>query len=177
MSDNEMSLNKTLDILLQKLEQQEQDVSKTKQLINGLCEAIGREKMFDIIDSFTGAGRLRLKIDHDTFFGMGVAPAVKQFLKMNGKAALIEEIFDALSTGGFEWPKDWKQKLRLKNLAISLSKNRYDFVIVDTAKGNAYGLWEFYPDKLRERDKTKSIDKKSEVIEESETENDEEKKK
>jgi len=100
-------------------------------------------------------------IHPDDFFGSSLAGAVKKFLRMKGRSASAEEILEALERGGYEFPEEWKKKDYLKNVAISLSKNRYDLVYLKSNK--TFGLPEFYPELSSTRAKNK---KKIDEVEE-----------
>lgn len=126
-------------------------VIEIKKMINNAHTLKGEAPPYTDVDFNPITGTINIM--HDQFFGKGLSTAVKEFLAMKGRAAKAEEIFEALNKGGFEWPNAWKENLRLKNLAISLGKNRYDFLLVRTSEGNAYGLWDFYPEKKREKEK------------------------
>ncbi len=89
------------------------------------------------------------------FLGMNMIDAAKECLKMANRAATAAEILAGLEKGDFEFPKEWKAKLRLRNLAISIGSNK-DFVVFKTRDGKAYGLAEKHPDKVREREKNKN---------------------
>lgn len=127
--------------------------AEIKKFINDTYVYRGASPPYTDVDYIPAGGTLNLA--HDQYFGKGLATAGKEFLQAKGRAAPADEVFEAFNKGGFEWPTIWKERDRLKNLAISLSKNRYDFVIVRTSKGQAYGLYEFYPEKMKERERKK----------------------
>jgi hypothetical protein len=92
-------------------------------------------------------------IRNDQFFGLSPTSAAREYLRMKGSATTAKEILEGLLRGGFEPPSEWKENNYLKNLAISLKKNSpRDFVWVKSS--NAFGLWDFYPEKKREREKS-----------------------
>ena len=118
-----------------------------KKMINSVSAMLGKPLPFPNIES-TSPLTVR-SIRPDQFFGKALATAAKEYLKIRNQSCTAQEIFDGLKAGGFEFPKDWGEKFQLRNLTISLSKNRNDFVYVKSS--NTYGLWEFYPEKKRER--------------------------
>jgi len=142
-------LNRAIEGLESELATAEKRVSELKKTINNVCAMMGEPPKYsdaDFISSF-GAASIR----PDQFFGKALTTAIREFLRMRGRAATAQEILEGLKTGGFEFPSEWGAKYLLRNLTISMSKNRNDFVYVKSSK--AYGLWEFYPEKKRERQK------------------------
>jgi hypothetical protein len=144
-------LNQAISSLYAELGSVEARSLEIKKMINNLSAMLGESLPFSNVETTVGFGNQSIKPDQ--FFGKGLSTAVKEYLKMKNQACTAQEIFDALRAGGFEFSKDWGEKFQLRNLTISLSKNRNDFVFVKSS--NAYGLWEFYPDKKRERQKIK----------------------
>ena len=128
-----------------------QKMTEIKKSINNLSAIIDEEQPFKDLEltSVIGGNNIR----PDQYFGKGLATAVKEYLKARGRAATPQEIYEALKSGGFEFTGTKGEKIQMRNLAISLSKNSTDFVYVKNS--NAYGLWEFYPEKKREREKKK----------------------
>jgi hypothetical protein len=149
-------IKKAIESLKEELKKVELKSIELKKMINNLSVFAGEHAPFSNIETTTNLGS-SLNILPDQFFGKGLSTAVKEYLRMKGRAATVDEIYEALNSGGFEYPKEWKDKTRKRNLAISLSKNRYDFCYVKTDTISAFGLWDFYPDKKREREKAKNI--------------------
>jgi len=136
----------------EELAKMEDKVKELKKAINNFSAMSGKTPPFSDTEVTTSYGAVSLRPDQ--FFGKGLSTAVKEFLRMKNRACTAEEILEALKEGGYEFPPEWKEKFMLKNLSISLGKNRYDFVPVPNPKGDgAYGLWEFYPEKKKERTK------------------------
>ena len=130
---------------LEKLQAQEKEIMKN---MNSIASMLGEKTPFENIAPTQGGSTIR----PDQFFGKGLAPAVKAYLLTRGRAVPAHEILEGLKAGGFSIPQDWKsEKYWLRNLTISLTKNRNDFVYVKSS--NSYGLWDFYPDLKRERGK------------------------
>lgn len=129
------------------------EVKKLQQALNSVATIYDEPVPYPkLVENEQSAGI----IHPDDFFGSSLAGAVKKYLRMKGRSASAEEILGALEQGGYEFPEDWKKKDYLKNLAISLSKNRYDLVYVKSNK--TFGLPEFYPelDTTRAKNKKKS---------------------
>jgi len=144
--------------LYEDLEKASAKVADIKKTINMLSALSGESEPFNDVEPTAISGKISLRADQ--FFGKSFASSAKEYLRMKGQAATAEEILKALEDGGFEFPSNWKTNLRLKNTAISLGKNSNDFVYVKSS--NAYGLWEFYPDKVKEKKKHGTSDEKQE---------------
>ncbi|MCX6174744.1 MAG: hypothetical protein NTZ27_08355 [Ignavibacteriales bacterium] len=153
-------LTSAIESLYAELETLTKRANEIKKNINSLSALMGKEQPFTDSE-FSSIGN-SANIRPDQFFGKGLATAVKEYLKMRGQAVTAKEIYDALKTGGFEFTGNKNEAIQYRNLAISLGKNSSDFVYVKSS--NAYGLWEFYPDKKREKRKADVlIDEKLEV--------------
>ncbi len=149
----ENELSKAIEVLkleLKKLSEKSADIKKT---INHLYLLSGEAVFYTDVDvpDDSGSGAIR----PDQFFGKSFVAAAKEFLRMKKRAATAEEIYSALKKGGYEFGKN----VPMRGVAISLSKNRTDFVYVKSS--NAYGLWEFYPGMKREKSGSKNIEKES----------------
>lgn len=158
-------INEAIEALTEELNKLHQRAVEIKKTINQLYVVQGENPPYNDVDFKPISGTINILPDE--FFGKGLATAVKEYLKMKGRAATAQEIFDALKRGGFEWSKDWSKEHRLKNLAISLSKNRNDFILVPVGDENAYGLWDFYPNKKREKEKQQTEEIKEAIKEEN----------
>jgi len=149
-------LKKAVEALTAELQTILQKAANLKRTINELSTLIGETPPYSDVDSGMITGILH--IQPDQFFGKALTTAMKEYLKMKGRAATAEEIYAALRDGGFEFTGD--EKFQLRGVAVSLGKNRRDFVFVKSS--NSYGLWEFYPEKAREREKA-SIEETEEI--------------
>jgi hypothetical protein len=149
-----IDLTNAVDSLYAELENLNKRVSEVKKNINSLSALMGKEQPF--ADSELSSIGNSTNIRPDQFFGKGLATAVKEYLKMRNQAVPAKEIYEALKSGGFEFTGSKAENIQIRNLTISLSKNSNDFVYVKSS--NAYGLWEFYPDKKREKEKKKNND-------------------
>lgn len=122
-------------------------MAEIKKTINSLSALMGKPQPFSDVELSNVSGSLSIAADQ--FFGKGLATAVKEFLKMRGRAVPAKEIYEALKAGGYDFGETKAENIQYRNLTISLSKNTNDFVYVKSS--DAYGLWEFYPEKKRER--------------------------
>jgi hypothetical protein len=158
-------LKKAVESLYAELDKINERAAELKKNINSLSALIGSPQPFSDVE-LSSSGNV-VSVHPDQFFGKGLATAVREYLKMRGRAATPQEILTVLVAGGFEFEGGSDEKFRLRNLSISLSKNRKDFCYVKSS--NAYGLWEFYPDKKRERAKNQK-EETDETTEESKIE-------
>ena len=102
---------------------------------------------------------------------MPLTTAVREVLKLYGRAVSPQDIIEQLEKGGFDFPSNWKDRKDYPRLlAISIGKNRRDFVPVPTGDGTIYGLWEFYPEKKREKERKKNNNTQAEEIEDNQDE-------
>src|SRR6266404_2749194 len=104
-------LDRAIEALLEELDGLKRKEAELKESINRLSVMNGGDPKFHDVkyEGSVYAGS-NLKIRPDQFFGMGVATAAKEYLKMRGGAATAQEILDALKRGGFEFPEDWQEK-------------------------------------------------------------------
>ena len=153
-------LDKAVESLSRELEALMQRASEIKKAINQIAVLNGKPAPYNDVESVSMASGI-VNLRSDQFYGKQLTTAIKEFLRMHGRAATAKEIFEALKMGGFDFP--WEDKFQLKNVAISLSKNRNDFTYIKT--NNSFGLWEFYPELKAKREKdrqAKSVDNERE---------------
>lgn len=110
-----------------------------KKLINEMSVEAGAPAPFPDVDSMSSAGVTNILPDQ--FFGKPLFTAVKEYLKMKGRAAPAREIFDALKQGGYEFTG--AEKLQYRGFTISLSK--YGGKLIYVKPSDSWGLPEFYP--------------------------------
>lgn len=118
MSDKRF--DSAIDALLEALREQEKQVVSTKTTINNLRRMSGDEPLFADIEQ---AGDYAIR--PDLFYGKGPVTAAREFLESRNRIACSQEdILAALEKGGFDFAaQGWSDAGRLRNLAISLSKN------------------------------------------------------
>lgn len=143
-------LKGAIDVLEEQLAGLIEQGKNLKRTINGLSVAGGEAAPYSDIDSpVTGQSRTILP---DQFFGRGLVTAVKDYLKLKGRAAPSREIFDALKAGGFEFSAG-DEKLQYRGFTISLSKSARHFVYVKPT--DSWGLPEFYPGYIAKKERAK----------------------
>ncbi|MFN0115619.1 MAG: hypothetical protein ACKVPY_13175 [Paracoccaceae bacterium] len=127
----------------------EADIAARKKMVNVLCGYAGVPPLYQVTEVERSLDVSQLR--RDQFFGVPLASAVKEFLKMRGDpkaggmgAATVNEIFAALQSGGFhfETKNDDNSKRALR---ISLAKNVAAFRKVPGGAEGAFGLAEWYP--------------------------------
>jgi endonuclease III len=138
MSDAKQAV---IDELLQKLSQQQAEMTKTKEAINMLRGLQGLEPMFaDVIENVTGPAATR----EDEFYKQPLATVVRTIMerrKTAGQsAASVDELFEAMKAGSYAF--DVKDETEAKRgIAVSLSKNTVTFHRLPNGK---YGLASWY---------------------------------
>ena len=144
-------LNAAIEVLIDQLQTQLEEVRETKKMINALRKRMGEEPMFsDIEESGTAVTR------PDLFYGKPLATAVQEYLEIRKRACTAEEILAGLEQGGFDFRAlEWKEKDRLRSLAISLAKNTKAF---HKLPNNSFGLISWYDQAILKRSEKASND-------------------
>ena len=132
-------LTPAVDALLEQLREQTTAVADTKKMINQLRARMGEEPMFDDITAESvDAGPSR----PDLYYGKPLATAAQMFLQRKKRACPIEEIFEGLKAGGFEFPETWKKSDWLRLFAVQIGKNSKTF---HRLPNGTLGLLAWYP--------------------------------
>lgn len=132
---------KTIDELEQKLQDQLNEASETKKTINLLCRQINEAPRYEDVSTEAVRAKGSTLVRPDQFFNQSLSAAVREYLNMRKSAATVDEIYDALKRGGFEFAgKD--DSIKKRGLSISLAKNSKLFAYIKAS--NSFGLWEFY---------------------------------
>jgi hypothetical protein len=136
------TLDQAIDEIVGKIAKLEGEIRDQKKTVNTLCAVAGREEMYTL-DAPEEAVPNRIRADQ--FYGQALATAVRTILEMrkqqNLGAATINEIFDALTAGGytFNTKTDDVGRASLRN---SLSKNTVTFHKLPNGR---FGLPSWYP--------------------------------
>ncbi len=126
--------------------------------VNGICKLTGREPLFPDPDAglnraAAAAAKTRPAVAPDRFVGVPLATAVRQVLEMRKahagttSPASVDEIYDVLVEGGFEFPSRDQDNQR-RGLAVSLAKNTPVF---RKLPNGSFGLTEWYGRPPRKR--------------------------
>tara|TARA_R110002096_G_scaffold82336_4_gene191627 strand:- start:290 stop:805 length:516 start_codon:yes stop_codon:yes gene_type:complete len=137
-------IDKTVSDLQLKLKDQEEQVVKTKQLINLLCEHAGRGPIY--AESELDTNSKNVSIASDEFYGQPLATAMRSILEkrkaMGNGPATPRELYDSLLHGGYLFETDIEEN-RLIGVRVSLRKSSKIFHKLPD--GKRYGLLEWYP--------------------------------
>ena len=136
------TLDQAIDEIVGKIAKLESEIRDQKKTVNTLRAVAGRDEMYTL-DAPEEAVPSRIRSDQ--FYGQALATAVRTILEMrkqhNQGAATINEIFDALTAGGytFNTKTDDVGRASLRN---SLSKNTVTFHKLPNGR---FGLLSWYP--------------------------------
>jgi hypothetical protein len=101
-----------------------------------------RTSLVELLGIEGGPGQ-GVRITPGEFYGVDAGLAAKRFLKRKGSAATLDEIIQAIESGG--------AKVNRHDLRISLSRSTWDVAKVGQ---DMYGLLEFYPHVKRGKKKS-----------------------
>lgn len=143
----------TIDKIRTQIRTLEEQIEKKKEAVNLLCEMEGEPAMYNDIKSATTAVSMTA-FRSDQFFGKALATAVKEILEQraarNLGAISLNELFDTLKAGGFEFDNS-NDQIAKRNVAITLSKNTAAFMKVPS--NGHIGLAEWYPNAKKKKEK------------------------
>ncbi len=139
-------MTKTLDDAIEEIVAEigtmEAAVRDKKRTVNTLCGVAGREEMYTLD---TPEAALPTRVRPDQFYGQPLASAVRTILEMrrqqNLGAATVNEVFDALTAGGYQFNTKSDDVAR-QSLRNSLSKNTVTFHKLPNGR---FGLLGWYP--------------------------------
>lgn len=118
-------LEAAIDVLKQRLAEQEHRVTETKKLINELCEAAGIEPLYAVTEA--GSQATVTAITGDTFYGdASVTTAARRYLEMRRTANLgpasTREVYEALKNGNFPFATNDANNA-MTNIRATMRKN------------------------------------------------------
>ena len=128
-------LREAIKKLQEDLEKLTLEANKKKQAINVLHETLGEKGPYEI----EGESKAQDIIRRSQFYGKTFPVAAQEFLQMRKDACTAEEIYQGLEEGAFDFP--WETNDRLRNVAISLSRNPEIF---RKLPNNTFGLSAWY---------------------------------
>ena len=141
--------------LIMKIDERLKEIAEEKRMVNKLCSHAGIPPRYPDVESESAVGSLVFA--RDQFHAKPLATAVREYLERRGTsdkgglgAATVNEIFEALSAGGYKPETDDDANAK-RGLRIALSKNSQTFYRVP---GGAYGLLAWYPNAKPQTDDT-----------------------
>jgi hypothetical protein len=141
------------------LQSQLQAVAATKKLINSLLSRMGEQPRYSDV-AVEGVGAMR----SDEYYGKTVTQAAAMYLERRHQAISVDDITKGMEQGGFDFaPLNWSDNARVRNVAISLSKNPGTF---HKLPNGTWGLTAWYPGAAK-KDKKKeptSIDSVADML-------------
>lgn len=160
-------MSKTVDQLIAEktaeISADEAALLQKKEMVNMLCKADGRSPIFAIQDVTAVPTRIR----SDQFYGQPLASSVRTILEMRKQqdlgAATVNEIFDSLIAGGYEFDTK-SDDIARKSLRNSLSKNN---ILFHKLPNGRFGMLAWYPNAKKAKVSPSSL---TEQYEEAETE-------
>jgi len=138
-----------IEVLTEQLNQLLREVAEKKRVINSLYRSAGEEPIYQDVDADQATGAWPVRPDQ--FYGKPFATAAIEFLQMQKRACSTDDIVKGLEMGGFDFKAlNWADSGRLRNVAISISKNTKTFHKLP----NGYiGLLTWYPEVQKRGDK------------------------
>lgn len=136
------TLEQAINELMAEVATDETALRKKKESVNTLCAVDNRPAAYVLTDA---EATVPLKIRPDQFYGQPLASAVRTVLEIrraqNLGAASVNEIFDALQAGGYQFntKSDEVAKNSLRN---SLAKNTVTFHKLPNGR---FGMLSWYP--------------------------------
>jgi hypothetical protein len=164
------TLKPAVDLLLNRLKDQEASVIETKRSINAIFKAANEPPMFPESELDGGSKARSLSIQSDQFYGQPLATSIRDILEMRRALkqgpATVGEIFDALVQGGFKFETKNEDNSK-RGLRISLTKNTAIFLKLPNGR---FGLIEWYPNVRQSRTNHSAAEEQSEPEGEEEAE-------
>jgi hypothetical protein len=145
---------KTVEKAQEKLRALEEEIRKIKRFINSAYDLEGEAPIYlDVDETSRPATAISRK---DQFYGRPLATVAREILEMrfaaNLGAASIDEIFDALKSGGYQFEfKD--QETAKRGVGISLAKNT---TVFHRLPNGYYGLAAWYPNAKKAKAESKT---------------------
>lgn len=163
-------IRQTIADLQKRLAEDEKKVLDSKRLINQLSDMAGIPKPYADNELAEPGSGVSLTIRSDQFYGQPLASCIRDILEMrkalNQGPATINEIYDALVEGGFEFDTKNDENAK-RGLRISISKNTTTFHKLP--RNGRIGLREWYPNvrsKKSQKDEESVENQPDEVAEE-----------
>jgi len=123
--DKHEKIGGAIEVLQEQLQSLVRDVAERKRMINSLRASIGEPPLYsDVVVEQLGDAVGRA----DEFYGQPLSTCVRAYLERRKQACTAAEILAGLQRGGFDFDAaGWKEKDRLRILAVTLAKNTKTF--------------------------------------------------
>ena len=136
-------IEKTISTFEDKLKAQEDEVAKTKALINRLHEAMGRPPVYEEAGAESKVSFANLRTDQ--FYGRALLTVAREILEMRQAAnmgpAAVAELYDIMVRGGYKFETDDAENAK-RGLRVMLTKRSEIF---HRLPGGEWGLLKWYP--------------------------------
>ncbi|MGJ5134907.1 hypothetical protein [Bradyrhizobium oligotrophicum] len=144
----DITVAETIDKLSAEITAAEAAIRKKKETVNTLCTILDRPPAYQIEDAVAA---VPTSIRSDQFYGQPLASAVRTILEMRKQrglgAATNNEIYDALTAGGYEFDTR-SEDIARKSLRNSLAKNT---ALFHKLPNGQFGLLSWYPNVRKSR--------------------------
>jgi hypothetical protein len=131
-----------IEVLQERLNGLVQQVAEQKRIINSLRASIGEQPLYNdvVVENIAAsAGR------PDEFYAQPLSTCVRAYLERRKQACAASDILVGLQNGGFDFDAaGWKEKDRLRILAVTLAKNTKAF---HRLPNGTFGLLSWYDPK------------------------------
>lgn len=148
-------MSTALDEMLEEITSLETEVLGLKRAANSMARRRGLQLPFDE-ESLRDPTQSASTIRPDQFVNFNApAPAARAFLEMRRRASTVDEVYDALLKGGFQFESNVTNEAK-GFLKIALAKDALVRKIENKVVGTTYGLIAWYPDAKKVQDEPKS---------------------
>ncbi len=143
--------------LQKKLKPLEDEINEIKKGINVICKLDGKPPIYTDIEQ--NIQTINAQLRGDEYHNMPQATAITEILERRKAANLspvtIDEIYDDLTAGGFQFTKGKNEAIQKRGIAIAMSKNRKFYKLPNEKWGikSWYGIQE---NKVASKDETDS---------------------
>lgn len=150
MAPSGETLIPAINLMVEKISARDKKTDALKESVNMMCDFAGVQLKYSDVGAASTPDISSL--NRDQFVGVPLATAVASFMDMRGDskkgghgAATLNDIFDALSRGGYPFGTGNIENAK-RGLRISLAKNTQKFFKISSAgEPDAFGLRTWYP--------------------------------
>jgi len=133
-----------LEVLMDRVVRSEAATADLKRAVNALASSEGMQPIYQEVSE---PSRVGVSVRPDEFANQTTpSSAARAFLKLRGHAATVDDIYDAITRGGFGCSKDVKDTKAAIRIALGKDPS------MKRLPNGSYGLLEWYPALKRERE-------------------------